>query len=135
MNYKVILRTLGSVLNIEAVCMLLPAICALCYKDTESVKVYLFCSVLCLVSGVFLSLIKPKHKTMYSKEGFVTVALSWIIISLFGAVPFVISGYIPNYIDAFFETVSGFTTTGASILTNVESLPKAHLFWRSLLTG
>ena len=131
MNYKVILRTLGSVLNIEAVCMLLPVICALCYKDTESFKIYLLCSAVCLVAGTLLSLIKPKHKTMYSREGFVTVALSWIVISLFGAVPFVISGYIPNYIDAFFETVSGFTTTGASILTNVEALPKAHLFWRS----
>ncbi len=131
MNYKVILRTLGSVLNIEAVCMGLPMICALCYKDTQSFKIYLLSALLCFIAGILLSLVKPKHKTMYSKEGFVTVALSWIVISLFGAVPFVVSGYIPNFIDAFFETVSGFTTTGASILTDVESLPKAHLFWRS----
>ncbi|MBQ3125263.1 MAG: TrkH family potassium uptake protein [Clostridia bacterium] len=131
MNYKVILHTLGSVLNIEAACMALPAICALCYKDTESFIIYLLSALLCLIVGVALSLIKPKRTTMYSKEGFVTVALAWIIISLFGAVPFFVSGYIPNFIDAFFETVSGFTTTGASILTDVEALPRAHLFWRS----
>lgn len=131
MNYKVILRTLGSVLNIEATCMILPMICALCYRDSENFKVYLLSAVLCLIVGIALSFLKPKHKTMYSRDGFVTVALSWVVISLFGAVPFVVSGCIPNFVDAFFETVSGFTTTGASILTDVESLPKAHLFWRS----
>lgn len=131
MNYKVILHTLGSVLNIEAACMVLPMICALCYKDIPSLIVYIISALLCLAIGTVLSLVKPRHKTMYSKEGFVTVALAWIVISLFGAVPFFISGYIPNFIDAFFETVSGFTTTGASILTDVEALPKAHMFWRS----
>ena len=73
----------------------------------------------------------PKNKEMYAKEGYVTVALSWILLSIFGALPFFLSGYIPNFFDAVFETVSGFTTTGASILTDVEALPKSLLFWRS----
>lgn len=131
MNFRVILRTIGSVLNIEAACMVLPMICALCYHDTQSLSEYLLCAVLCLIPGLILARIKPKHKTMYAKDGFVTVALTWIVISIFGAFPFFISGYIPNFADAFFETVSGFTTTGASILTDIEALPKAHLFWRS----
>lgn len=131
MNYRVILHTLGLALNIEGGCMLLPTICALCYKDTESFKVYLICAILCIVAGTILTFIKPKHKTMFSKDGFVIASLTWIVISLFGAVPFTLSGYIPSYVDAFFETVSGFTTTGASILRDIEVLPNAHLFWRS----
>lgn len=131
MNYRVIFRTLGAVLNIESACMLLPMICALCYKDKESLTIFLICAVLCLIPGIILSNIKPKHKTMYAKEGFITVALTWLFISMMGALPFVISGCIPSFIDALFETVSGFTTTGASILTDIEALPKPYLFWRS----
>lgn len=131
MNYGMIRYTLGCVLNIEAAAMLLPAVCAVCYRDKSSLMVFLLCVVICLGVGFLLTIKKPKDKTMYSKEGFVAVALSWIALSVFGALPFVISGYIPNFIDALFETVSGFTTTGASILTNVEALPNALLFWRS----
>lgn len=87
---------------------------------------------LCAIIGSVFSAVKPKNKAMYAKEGFVTVALSWIVMSLFGALPFFLSGAIPNFIDAFFETVSGFTTTGASILTDVEALSKGMLMWRSL---
>ncbi|UKI37360.1 MAG: hypothetical protein L6V93_04125 [Clostridiales bacterium] len=82
-------------------------------------------------SARFLSYKAPKNKAMYAKEGFVTVALSWIVMSIFGAFPFVFSGYIKDFADAVFETVSGFTTTGASILTDVEALPKSLIFWRS----
>lgn len=131
MNYGMIRYTLGCVLNIEAAAMLLPAVCAVCYRDKSSLMVFLLCVAICLGVGFLLTIKKPKDKTMYSKEGFVAVALSWIALSVFGALPFVISGYIPNFIDALFETVSGFTTTGASILTNVEALPNALLFWRS----
>ena len=131
MNYGVITHTLGWVLNIEAISMLLPTLCAIFYGDTDSVKVFLLCALITLAAGLALMIKRPKSKTMYSKEGFATVALSWIFISIFGALPFIISGYIPNYIDAVFETDSGFTTTGASILTDVEVLPKALLFWRS----
>lgn len=131
MNLKVIFRTLGSVLNIESACMILPMVCALCYNDTDSFAIYLICALLCLIPGIILSRLKPNRSTMYAREGFITVALTWILISIFGAFPFFFSGYIPNFADAFFETVSGFTTTGASILTDVEALTKAHIFWRS----
>lgn len=131
MNCKIIMYTLGRVLSIEAATMLLPMICAVCYKDTESFLIFVLCAILCLTAGTLLKIKKPVNKTMYSKEGFITVALSWIVISVFGALPFVISGYIPNFIDALFETVSGFTTTGASVLSKPELLPKALIFWRS----
>lgn len=130
MNHRIITYTLGWVLNIEGVCLLLPLICSLLYKDSCSL-LFLLCAGLCLVCGAALSLRQPKKKAMYAKEGFVIVALSWIVMSIFGALPFYLSGYIPNYIDALFETVSGFTTTGASVLSDVEALPKSLLFWRS----
>lgn len=131
MNYRMILHILGWVLKIEAGCMLLPLVCALCYGETGMIPVLLFSIFLCLAFGFALSLKAPKDKTMFAKEGFVTVALCWIVMSIFGAVPFFASGSIPNFIDAVFETVSGFTTTGASILETVETLPKSILFWRS----
>lgn len=130
MNYGIIKYTLGWVLNIEAVCMTLPLICALCYREPYAL-VFLLCALLCLAVGGICTFKHPKNKAMYAKEGFVSVALSWIVISIFGALPFTVSGCIPNYVDALFETVSGFTTTGATILTDVEVLPKSILFWRS----
>lgn len=131
MNYNIIMYTLGRVLSIEAATMLLPMICAVCYKDFDRLLLFAICAAFCLVAGTLLKIKKPKNKTMYSKEGFITVALSWIFISLFGAIPFIASGYIPNFFDALFETVSGFTTTGASVLAQPELLPKSLLFWRS----
>ena len=130
MNLKVISYVVGWALNIEAVCMLLPFLCALAYGE-ENKFLFLFCALLCLVVGLSLTVKPPKNKSIFAKEGFVAVALSWIIISIFGAIPFNASGYIPNFFDAIFETVSGFTTTGASILTDVEVLPRSLLFWRS----
>lgn len=131
MNYKMIKRILGYVMFIEAFCMTLPLICSFVYREPHAFPVWMLCIVICVALGVLLTVGKPKSKQVFAKEGFVTVALSWIVISLFGAVPFVISGFIPNFIDALFETVSGFTTTGASILTDVEKLPHSLLFWRS----
>ena len=130
MNLKVISYVVGWALNIESVCMLLPFLCALAYGE-ENKFLFLFCALLCLVVGLSLTVKPPKNKSIFAKEGFVAVALSWIIISIFGAIPFNASGYIPNFFDAIFETVSGFTTTGASILTDIEVLPKSLLFWRS----
>lgn len=130
MNYKIILHTLGWVLNIEAAALLLPLICAAVFGEPY-IPLFVFCIVLCLIFGIPLTVKSPKKKNMYSREGFITVALSWIVLSIFGALPFFISGFIPNFIDAIFETVSGFTTTGASILSDVEALPKSLLFWRS----
>lgn len=130
MNYKIILNTLGWVLNIEAAAMLLPLICAAIYKE-ECIITFALCIVLCLIFGFSLTLKSPKKKSMYSREGFISVALSWIVLSIFGALPFFLSGYVPSFIDALFETVSGFTTTGSSILSDVDSLPKSLIFWRS----
>ena len=131
MNIRMIFYTLGWVLNIEAACMLLPAVCAMLYGEAYYLGYISVSVMLCLIPGAALTFRPPKNKAMYSKEGFVTVALSWIVISLFGCMPFFLSGAIPNFEDAFFETVSGFTTTGASILTDVEALPNSLLFWRS----
>ena len=130
MNFGIISYVLGWVLNIEAVCMILPFICALVYN--ESMKwLFPLCAAICAAMGIPLTIINRKQKNMYAKEGFVSVALSWIVISIFGALPFVISGEIPNFVDALFETASGFSTTGASILTDVEKLSHSMLLWRS----
>ncbi len=130
MNYRIILYTLGWVLNIEAVCMLVPLAGAVAFGEAY-IPVYILCALICLAFGVPLTVKSPKNTGMYAREGLVTVSLSWIVISIFGALPFVITGYIPNFIDALFETVSGFTTTGATVLTDIEALPKSLLLWRS----
>lgn len=129
MNIRIILYTLGWVLNLEAAAMILPLICSLCYS--ESPVPFLISIALTAVLGIAFTVKKPKNISMYSREGYTSVALSWVVLSIMGALPFFISGYIPNFMDAVFETVSGFTTTGASILTDVEALPKGLLFWRS----
>lgn len=130
MNYRVISYTIGRVLIIEAACLLLPLICALIYNE-PLVMLFSVCALICLCIGFALSWKAPKSKVMYAREGYITVALSWIVISIFGALPFVFSEYIPGFVDALFEIVSGFTTTGASIVSDVEALPKSLLFWRS----
>ena len=130
MNYRMILHILGHVLILEAACMLLPLACAVIYGET-AVWTFLSCIILCFACGGLFSALPVKNHNIYAKEGLVVVSMSWIFISVFGALPFNFSGVIPNYIDALFETVSGFTTTGSSILTNVETLPKSMLFWRS----
>ncbi len=130
MNFRVILNTLGWVLNCEGVCMILPLVCAFLYKEAD-IYTFLISIAICFFFGFLLVSIKPKNKNMYAREGFIIAALSWILITIFGAVPYLISGSIPSVIDAVFETASGFTTTGASILTDVEVLPKSVLMWRS----
>ncbi len=110
--------------------MVLPFLCSLIY-DESIIWVFPICVALCLIVGVPLVFTRPKDKTMFAKEGFVTVALSWVALSIFGALPFVFSGSIPSFIDAFFEAASGFTTTGASVVSNVDALPKSIIFWRS----
>lgn len=130
MNYRMISRLLGFVLLLIAAFLLLPVIVALIYGDGglwSLVQTALVCGAL----GGLMMLLKPKDRTMHARDGFVLVSLSWILISLLGALPFWLSGAIPSYLEAVFETVSGFTTTGASILTDVESIPHGLLFWRS----
>ena len=130
MKYRIVSYVLGCVLGVEAAAMLLPFGCALIFNEPCK-WTFLLCALICLAVSVPLILARPKDKTMFAKEGFAAVALSWIALSFFGALPFVFSKSIPNFIDAFFETASGFTTTGASILKDVEVLPKSMIFWRS----
>ena len=129
MNYKMLGYLFGIIMLIEAALMLLPAIVSLLFG--ESALPFLLTIFILAVIALPLVWRKPRDTRIYAKEGFVASAGAWLLLSLFGALPFVFSGAIPSYIDAFFETVSGFTTTGASILTEVESLPKGILFWRS----
>ncbi|MGN1343818.1 MAG: TrkH family potassium uptake protein [Traorella sp.] len=130
MNKKIILHVLRQLLKMEGLLMLLPFITGIIYQEKEAF-VYLFVAILVFVLGLICGFKKSNNKTIYAKEGFVIVALTWILFSLFGALPFWISQEIPSYIDAFFEIVSGFTTTGSSILNNIEALSHASLFWRS----
>lgn len=130
MNYGSIRYILGWILKLEGIFMLMPVVVDLFYGEGVW-KDYLLCASLAFSLGALLSFKKPYHAVYYAREGFITTALSWIILSLVGALPFFISGEIPSYTDAMFEIVSGFTTTGASILTNVEALSNANLFWRS----
>ncbi|MBQ7140777.1 MAG: TrkH family potassium uptake protein [Bacilli bacterium] len=129
MNYRFILKTLGHLLLIEAILMFLPLGVSI-YKN-ENIIPFVNTIVIILIFGSILSLIKIKNKSYFAKEGLMITTLSWISLSLFGALPFYFSGYFPTYIDAFFETVSGFTTTGSTILKNIEVLPYGLLFWRS----
>lgn len=131
MNRRMVLYMLGNVVKLEAALMIPALITSLIYK--ESCGIYFLVAIaIALLTGFTLTFIsKPSTKVIFAKEGFVIVALSWLILSLIGALPFYLSKEIPSYIDAFFETVSGFTTTGASILTDVEAMSKGLLFWRS----
>lgn len=131
MNSSMIRIILGHVLRIEAVLLLLPCIIALIYKENTG-WMYLLVAAISMVIGLLMTQIrKPKNTSIYLKEGCVATAASWLVLSLFGALPFWLTGEIPSYLDALFETVSGFTTTGASILSDVESLSHCTLFWRS----
>lgn len=130
MNYQIIIFIIGWILKIEGTFMLLPILTGIIYKES-SLWAFVINGAICILLGVLMTWKKPKHQHFYIREGFVTVALCWIVLSLMGAIPFLLTGTIPNFIDALFETVSGFTTTGASILPEVESLPRCVLFWRS----
>ena len=131
MNYAIVLRLLSYILYCEAALLLLPAMASLIYGEWMVLGVFLLTAALSAVAGALLHRIKPKSQIFYMREVLATTALCWLLICVVGAVPFVLTGCIPNPVDALFETVSGFTTTGASILPEVESLPKGILFWRS----
>ncbi len=132
MNKKMVFSTLGQLTLSEALMMLLPFAISLIYGETVAAMSFAVTALVAALLGLVLYFgFRTENKIIFAKEGFVIVALGWITVSAIGALPFVISGDIPSYIDAFFETVSGFTTTGASILTNVESLSHGGLFWRS----
>ena len=131
MNRFMVFNTIGRIIRAEAALLLLPAAVSLIYKE-DCFWGFLISAALALVIGSVLTLVcRPKNQVIYAKEGFAIVAIVWLGMSAIGALPFVISGEIPHFADAFFETVSGFTTTGASILTDVESMSHGLLFWRS----
>ena len=131
MNYRVIFNIIGKVLVIVAVFMLPALILSICLHETAGIAAFLISMAACVAIGLPMALLKPKHADIFAREGLVTVGLAWILVSLLGALPFLFSGAIPNYIDCVFETASGFTTTGATILGDVESLPRGILYWRS----
>lgn len=133
MNYKNIINIIGKVLQIEAILLLLPLLVGVIYKEPWNTTLFAFfiTALGSFVVGVLLNIPKPKSKKILPRSSFIIVALSWIIVAMVGALPLVISKEIPNFFDAFFEMSSGFTTTGASICTNVEALSHSILFWRS----
>lgn len=130
MNYSIVKYIMGWILNFTAAFMILPCFVAFLYQEQE-IWCFAVTMAVCLLVGIPLVRKKPKNQSFLASDGYVAVSLSWIVLSILGAVPFVLSGYIPNPVDALFEVVSGFTTTGASILSDVEVLPKSLLFWRS----
>lgn len=131
MNKKMIMYILAKMVGVEGIVLLLPAVISLIYGE-KSAFCFLIVSAVLILIYFLLGRKVPKNKRIYAKDGLVIVGAAWILWSLFGAVPFYISGSIPNYLDAFFETVSGFTTTGSTILTDIEVLPMGMSFWRSL---
>lgn len=131
MNFRMISSILGHVAMLQSVLLLPSCLVGFLYGEHKNALIYLAVAVFCLLLGLAFRIPKPKSRTFYAKEGFVAVSLSWIVMSLTGALPFYISGEIPSYPDALFEIISGFTTTGSSILTNVEALSHCNLFWRS----
>lgn len=135
MNKRIVFHILGRIICAVSLLMLLPITVAVCYReygDNKALFSFVGVAVAGYIVGKILAKVFPAtNRTMYAKEGFYIVSIAWITVSVMGALPFVISGEIPNFIDAVFETVSGFTTTGASILTNVEGLSKSIIFWRS----
>ena len=130
MNGAMIVYILGQVLRIEGLLMLPSFLVGLIYGERQG-WIFLICGLVCVGIGTLMTLKKPRNTMIYLKEGCVSTALCWIVLSAFGAIPFVLTGEIPRFIDAMFETVSGFTTTGSSILTDVEAMSHPSLFWRS----
>ena len=131
MNFRLLSHTMGYILWVEAGFLLLPALTACIYAET-CWQQFLLTALLCAAAGTVLHLIPVKKAQMHSRDGFVAVALSWVLLSLFGALPYVFTGAMTSYIDALFETVSGLTTTGSSTFTAVSHLPRSVLLWRSL---
>lgn len=131
MNYRMVVFVLGRIFLVEAAMLLLPMVCSAIYGEWYMLPAFLLPAVILLLLGLAASLRTPKNTTIYARDGLAIVALVWVLMSAFGALPFVISGEIPAFADAFFEMVSGFTTTGSTILNDVEALSRGALFWRS----
>ncbi|WP_300382124.1 TrkH family potassium uptake protein [Clostridium sp.] len=130
MNYGMVIKVLGNILSLEALMMIPSLLVALYYKQSDR-SAFAISIILIATIGYIMSQKNVYNKKIKSKEGLAIVTLGWILVSFFGALPFVISGSIPSFVDAFFETVSGLTTTGSTLVDNIEDLPKGILFWRS----
>lgn len=130
MNFGFITYIIGWILNFQGVFLLVPCIVAMIYNEKSGIA-FLLSSLISFAIGALFVRKKPKNRAFYAKEGFISVALGWIVLSVSGALPFLISGEIPDIFNALFESISGYTTTGATILSDVESLSKCILFWRS----
>ena len=131
MNYRMVVFVLGRIFLVEAAMLLLPMVCSAIYGEWYMLPAFLLPAVILLLLGLAASLRTPKNTTIYARDGLAIVALVWVLMSAFAALPFVISGEIPAFADAFFEMVSGFTTTGSTILNDIEALSHGALFWRS----
>ncbi len=130
MNHRIILNLLGKLVLIEGICMLLPVLTGAVYREREAIGI-LAVAVITIIAGLLLQRVKAENRKIRAREGFVITGLSWVLLSLIGAVPFLISGAIPHFTDAVFESASGFTTTGASVLPDPSILPRCVLLWRS----
>ena len=131
MNYRIIFHTTGKVLLVEAGLLALPLLVSVLYHERCAWAVLASMAAAAVIGGLLTLLARPRCHTFFNREGYIIVALAWVLLSAVGALPFWFSREIPSYADAFFETVSGFTTTGASILTDVEAMSHGLLFWRS----
>ena len=132
MNYKKLGKILGKIMVVESILMLVPLAVSIIYKEPiKNIIAFIVPILALLLVGFLLQIPKPQRNTLYQKEGFALTALVWLVMTLFGAIPFVINGDIPNYIDACFEMMSGFTTTGSSVITDITAMSHSTLFWRS----
>ena len=131
MNRRMVFYTVGRIALATALLLLLPALVSLIYREPCGWSFLVAAGLSLAVAAALTFLSRPKSQVIYAREGFAIVALGWLLTSLLGCLPFILSGEVPSFFDAFFETVSGLTTTGASILTNVEALSHGLLFWRS----
>ncbi len=132
MNYKIIFRVLGFLLFVEGIAMILAFVVSLIYREYDQSAFLISSGINITLGGLIVYLTRNVNKDIGRKEGYIIVSSVWIVFSFFGSLPYVISGAIPNFTNAFFETISGFTTTGSSILSDIESLPHGILFWRSI---
>ena len=131
MKYRTLIHTMGNIATVEGLVLIIPLLFAFIYKEMASAIAFGVTIAIALLVGFLFTRVKKEKRPIVSKDGLIIVTMSWLLMSILGAVPFVISGNIPNYLDAFFETLSGFTTTGSTILKDVEVLDKSILFWRS----
>ena len=132
MNYKKLGKILGKIMITEGALMMAPLLVAIIYEESlRNIMAFVIPILALMIIGFALQIPRPERESFYQKEGFALTALVWIVMALFGAIPFVINGDIPNYVDACFEIMSGFTTTGASVIDNIEVISRSSLFWRS----